>query len=420
MSESHYNPNFSDGWSPVDNIDQPVISCDPETRAFRALVAPYGVCLLQGSKECWTAPTSPSGYQWSYADGFAAWIGWAQNHADINLSATEARDVYANTSAAVARVKYYDLPSRGGIYAFGELHPSVDDEACDLLNTMALSGDWRGVRGRFDFAGSQVVLTPGFRRDPQKMGRRQLSVRKYSNECVVASMSWENPEMPEQSECKCKGGAHSSVTFDADMLARTAAASEPVLSREYAIAVLNKVTGDRRAITGISFDDVAVSLNVNHDQEIQSIVGDVSDLRVDGQVLYGRVSVYGGFEFSELAATVLESGLAGFSVELDDSQGEWMPAAMASVRGIDVGNLSPEDEIMVQAGRLRGVGVVQTPAFIETEAARTAATDTVEVEPEVEPEAEPEMVQIAPDVAAEIAATLIANAGEFPILEVSQ
>ena len=174
MADSLYLPDFTDGWSPVDNHDQPVIMCDPVTRSFRALVAPYNVCIIDGSSDCWTAPTSPSGYQWSYVDGSAAWIGWAQNHANHNLRAEEARDAYANTSAAVSRVKYYDLPERGGIYAFGELHPSVDETACALLNTMALSGDWRSVNRRYDFAGSQVVLVPAFRRNPK--GSRRLSV----------------------------------------------------------------------------------------------------------------------------------------------------------------------------------------------------------------------------------------------------
>lgn len=420
MTDFPYIPNFSDGWSPVDNHDQPVISCDFENRTFRALVAPYGVCLLQGSKECWTAPTSPSGYQWSYVDGFAAWIGWAQNHATADLTADAARDVYANTASAVARVKYYDMPERGGIYAFGELHPSVDEAAVDLLNTMALSGDWRGVRGRYDFAGSQVVLTPGFRRDAHATGRH-LSVRKYSNGCVIASMSWENPEMSEQSEqseCSCKsGGIYDTlvVTFDAEMLARTAAVSNPIFSKEYPIAVLNRVTGDGRVVTGVKFDDVAVSLNVNHDSAIQSIVGDVSALRLDGDTLYGTISVGGGFEFSDLATTVLESGLAGFSVELDDTKTEWMPAAMAAIRGIHVGTLGPDDEVCVQEGRLRGVGVVQTPAFVETEAARTAA-----VAAEAPAEVPTEPVDSMEDVAAELAAILIANAGEFPALEVSE
>lgn len=430
MADSLYLPDFTDGWSPVDNHDQPVIICDPVTRSFRALVAPYNVCIIDGSSDCWTAPTSPSGYQWSYVDGSAAWIGWAQNHANHQLGAEEARDVYANTSAAVSRVKYYDLPERGGIYAFGELHPSVDETACALLNTMALSGDWRSVNRRYDFAGSQVVLVPAFRRNPK--GSRRLSVRKYSGDCVIASMSWEKPMTETECSCKHPESKTASIAFTVDMLApKTAAAGTPaLLTKEYPIAILNTTTGDGRALTAVLFDEVPVSLNIDHDSAIRSIVGTVSGVRLDGDIVYGTISIDGAFEFSALALAVLESGVAGFSIELDDSDVEWMPAAMAAMRGINVGNLAADDEIMVQSGRLRGVGIVQTPAFIETEAARVASVSTeapeVEAEAPVEDvrEEAPEMIEVAaPEstgIENELAALLIATAGEFPNLEVAQ
>jgi len=429
MADSLYLPDFTDGWSPVDNHDQPVIICDPVTRSFRALVAPYNVCIIDGSSDCWTAPTSPSGYQWSYVDGSAAWIGWAQNHANHQLGAEEARDVYANTSAAVSRVKYYDLPERGGIYAFGELHPSVDETACALLNTMALSGDWRSVNRRYDFAGSQVVLVPAFRRNPK--GSRRLSVRKYSGDCVIASMSWEKPMTETECSCKHPESKTASIAFTVDMLApKTAAAGTTLLSKEYPIAVLNAATGDGRALTGVSFDEIPVSLNIDHDSAIRSIVGTVSGVRLNENIVCGTINIDGAFEFSALALAVLESGVAGFSIELDDSDVEWMPAAMAAMRGINVGNLAADDEIMVQSGRLRGVGIVQTPAFIETEAARVASASTEA--PEVEAEAPVEDVQegapgiievAAPEsteIENELAALLIATAGEFPNLEVAQ
>ncbi len=429
MTDSPYLPDFSDGWSPVDNHDQPVITCDPVTRSFRALVAPYNVCIIDGSSDCWTAPTSPSGYQWSYVDGSAAWIGWAQNHANHQLGAEEARDVYANTSAAVSRVKYYDLPERGGIYAFGELHPSVDETACALLNTMALSGDWRSVNRRYDFAGSQVVLVPAFRRNPK--GSRRLSVRKYSGDCVIASMSWEKPMTETECSCKHPESKTASIAFTVDMLApKTAAAGTTLLSKEYPIAVLNAATGDGRALTGVSFDEIPVSLNIDHDSAIRSIVGTVSGVRLNENIVCGTINIDGAFEFSALALAVLESGVAGFSIELDDSDVEWMPAAMAAMRGINVGNLAADDEIRVQSGRLRGVGIVQTPAFIETEAARVASVSTeapeVEAEAPVEDvrEEAPEMIEVAaPEstgIENELAALLIATAGEFPNLEVAQ
>lgn len=429
MADSLYLPDFTDGWSPVDNHDQPVIICDPVTRSFRALVAPYNVCIIDGSSDCWTAPTSPSGYQWSYVDGSAAWIGWAQNHANHNLRAEEARDAYANTAAAVSRVKYYDLPERGGIYAFGELHPSVDETACALLNTMALSGDWRSVNRRYDFAGSQVVLVPAFRRNPK--GSRRLSVRKYSGDCVIASMSWEKPMTETECSCKHPESKTASIAFTVDMLApKTAAAGTTLLSKEYPIAVLNAATGDGRALTGVSFDEIPVSLNIDHDSAIRSIVGTVSGVRLNENIVCGTINIDGAFEFSALALAVLESGVAGFSIELDDSDVEWMPAAMAAMRGINVGNLAADDEIMVQSGRLRGVGIVQTPAFIETEAARVASASTeapeVEAEAPVEDvrEEAPEVIEVAaPEstgIENELAALLIATAGEFPNLEVAQ
>lgn len=429
MADSLYLPDFTDGWSPVDNHDQPVIMCDPVARSFRALVAPYNVCIIDGSSDCWTAPTSPSGYQWSYVDGSAAWIGWAQNHANHNLRAEEARDAYANTSAAVSRVKYYDLPERGGIYAFGELHPSVDETACALLNTMALSGDWRSVNRRYDFAGSQVVLVPAFRRNPK--GSRRLSVRKYSGDCVIASMSWEKPMTETECSCKHPESKTASIAFTVDMLApKTAAAGTTLLSKEYPIAVLNAATGDGRALTGVLFDEIPVSLNIDHDSAIRSIVGTVSGVRLNENIVCGTINIDGAFEFSALALAVLESGVAGFSIELDDSDVEWMPAAMAAMRGINVGNLATDDEIMVYSGRLRGVGIVQTPAFIETEAARVASASTeapeVEAEAPVEDAQEetPEVIEVAApestEIENELAALLIATAGEFPNLEVAQ
>ena len=236
-----------------------------------------------------------------------------------------------------------------------------------------------------------------------------------------------------ETECSCKHpeSKTASIAFTVDMLApKTAAAGTTLLSKEYPIAVLNAATGDGRALTGVSFDEIPVSLNIDHDSAIRSIVGTVSGVRLNENIVCGTINIDGAFEFSALALAVLESGVAGFSIELDDSDVEWMPAAMAAMRGINVGNLAADDEIMVQSGRLRGVGIVQTPAFIETEAARVASASTEA--PEVEAEAPVEDVQegapgiievAAPEsteIENELAALLIATAGEFPNLEVAQ
>lgn len=237
-----------------------------------------------------------------------------------------------------------------------------------------------------------------------------------------------------ETECSCKHpeSKTASIAFTVDMLApKTAAAGTPaLLTKEYPIAILNTTTGDGRALTAVLFDEVPVSLNIDHDSAIRSIVGTVSGVRLDGDIVYGTISIDGAFEFSALALAVLESGVAGFSIELDDSDVEGMPAAMAAMRGINVGNLAADDEIRVQSGRLRGVGIVQTPAFIETEAARVASASTeapeVEAEAPVEDAQEeaPEVIEVAApestEIETELAALLIATAGEFPNLEVAQ
>lgn len=190
-----FEPTMPDGWDPVSDLSSPIIHIDSNRRVC-ALVAPYNVCIVDGSdappSRCFTAPRSPSRYHYAMTKNHPvtqapfAWVGWGQNHFSHELGVAEVQDAFANTASRVMGVQYHDLPDAGGVFAFGFVDPKLDDIDIDLLGMMALSGHWmrwaaNGNRKQYDMLGSQVVLTEAFRRED--------AVRQYVSRTASAPLA---------------------------------------------------------------------------------------------------------------------------------------------------------------------------------------------------------------------------------------
>jgi hypothetical protein len=157
-----------------------------------ALVAPYGECILDGTRDCWQAPQSPTEYEFAHVGAVTslegdtirvANIGGGVNHYDPSRATAmkAAVDHYANTASRLLIGRYHDRPDLGGIVFLGAMWPGTSDTDRMLVRSSALSGDWRWVEslGGYDMAGSQLVNVPGFR-----PSRRYVTVPR------LASMSF--------------------------------------------------------------------------------------------------------------------------------------------------------------------------------------------------------------------------------------
>ncbi len=145
------------------------IQIDDDGRVF-GYVTHWNRCLLDGSKECWQPPSSPSQYALAHCgdtiaeDGSTiktANIGGGNGHAPGANGARSAVRWYQDTSTQMARVRYGE--DEHGIWFAGALWPDVSEEDIARLRASGLSGDWRWIsdEGQYDFIGSCMVNVPG-------------------------------------------------------------------------------------------------------------------------------------------------------------------------------------------------------------------------------------------------------------------
>lgn len=170
----HWFTEIPDWYDPNHSLIQ--IKLDgPEAGRVAALVAPWGECVLDGKEGCFTAPQSPTGYEFAHvgttitAEGDqvrTANVGGNVDHAPHNWSMSPAVSHYANTATRMMRGRYIDGPN--GVIFLGAMWPGTT--IADALEAIAsaLSGDWRWVQTlrAYDMAGSQLVNNPGFRPNP--------------------------------------------------------------------------------------------------------------------------------------------------------------------------------------------------------------------------------------------------------------
>lgn len=166
-----------DGWDPINNPKDPLIIIDHGTRTFRALVAPFNSCILNGRESpgvCRKPPRDDGGYDYAHTGGDIGIIGRGMDHAASELSASAAAAHYANTGTATFLSHYYE--DEEAIWAMGLLMPNVTDDDIVHLEASALSGDWRWIdeERRLRMIASQCVSTPGFR--PAYVDRYQFSM----------------------------------------------------------------------------------------------------------------------------------------------------------------------------------------------------------------------------------------------------
>lgn len=147
----------------------------PEAGRVAALVAPWGECILDGKEGCFTAPQSPTNYEFAHVgttiteegkEVRTGNIGGNVDHAPTNWSMSPAVSHYANTATRIMRGRYQDGPN--GVIFLGAMWPGTTiAHALDAIAS-AISGDWRWVQTlkAYDMAGSQLVNNPGFRPNP--------------------------------------------------------------------------------------------------------------------------------------------------------------------------------------------------------------------------------------------------------------
>lgn len=141
-----------------------------------------GVCIIDGTDDCWEPPPSPSGYALFHQgsivtddgelrDLYVGAIGNVHGHASAFVDGSTAVAHYADPSAQLIVCRAYD-DDRGG-YIAGALVPGVTYGDVALLRRSALSGDWRSFRagdrvgrvaaasGGYDCIGPTLVTRPG-------------------------------------------------------------------------------------------------------------------------------------------------------------------------------------------------------------------------------------------------------------------
>ena len=172
-----------ENWAPWVNADDPVIYVGTDGR-FAAMVAPYGVCLLEAARfkgECWTAPLSQTEYAWAHAgkvtpvieaDGSTgqrptANIAGDLAHAKRGDTVKSRRAAFDDTSKMLARGTYFDRPDLGCILILGALVPTVTKWQGLKMQASGLSGEWMPLDQfpELEMIGSILVLEQGFRRE---------------------------------------------------------------------------------------------------------------------------------------------------------------------------------------------------------------------------------------------------------------
>lgn len=138
-------------------------------------LARWGQCHVsnpQGPNVCVTPPESETGYAGFHLgvtvcdDGTQLATGalfTGCDHPGLRLSATEARDAYANNGTAWADVRVSS--GEFGPWVAGALRPNVSELQVRILRASALSGDWRELAehpGRLDLIAGLAVNVPGF------------------------------------------------------------------------------------------------------------------------------------------------------------------------------------------------------------------------------------------------------------------
>lgn len=141
-----------------------------------------GVCIIDGTDECWMPDPSPSGYQLFHQGSFVSddgklhdmyvgVIGNVGGHASPNATANAAVRHYADPNCQVILCRAYDTPE-GGVVC-GSLVPGATYGDVALIRRSALSGDWRWFQGGdlvaraaavadgYDCLGPTIVNRPG-------------------------------------------------------------------------------------------------------------------------------------------------------------------------------------------------------------------------------------------------------------------
>lgn len=135
-------------------------------------IAAWGVCHTgRAHSECFTPPTSPSGYRYfnlgavECDDGSRVACGQITldtDHAPLNVNGDRTRYHYEHTGTAAADVRAKD--GRHGIWVAGAVRPKITDAQARALMAAKPSGDWRSMTpgGPLELIGVLAVNVPGF------------------------------------------------------------------------------------------------------------------------------------------------------------------------------------------------------------------------------------------------------------------
>lgn len=169
-TDERYVPQLSRGAE--GQIAIPLTITDPDDNGVRHVFGHYyveGACHIGYPDECVIAPPSPTNYanfnQFDAEDteGGHHMVGtlvFGLDHAHLSATAQGARDHYAHTGMAWAKV--HATQGRHGGWISGYVLPDVTEAAVRVLRASGLSGDWREWGTTIDTYGIQSVNLPGF------------------------------------------------------------------------------------------------------------------------------------------------------------------------------------------------------------------------------------------------------------------
>lgn len=147
-----------------------LVTDGPDAGRVAGYVSLWGTCIIDGSQDCWSPPSSPTAYRGAMqgetltAEGDlipTANVGGGVNHARLSESFQGAVKHYENTAAQTLRVQFGE--DDHGIWFAGAAWPELAaDREVAMLRAAAVSGDWRfrPELGAVDMAGVQLVNNP--------------------------------------------------------------------------------------------------------------------------------------------------------------------------------------------------------------------------------------------------------------------
>jgi len=197
-------------------------------------IARWGACHTADplGDGCTLAPRSDSGYAYFHTghvlceDGTDVPTGVltvGPEHAPERATAWAAKDYYASVANGWADVHVVD--GEYGAWCAGVLRPGLTEMDLRVLRALALSGDWRGIGGKWEMIGVLAVNAPGFpiKREAlrasafgEEIASPALRSRTHNGEPQVLIAAGMVARCPECQKRRAEAGAERTARLAAD------------------------------------------------------------------------------------------------------------------------------------------------------------------------------------------------------------